>query len=1117
MSQRLGLIERRLVVFTGINATLWLVALATSSHPGPGKVAGEAPVPLSEESFKNFKLRNIGPAFMSGRIADIAIHPTDYSVWYVAVGSGGVWKTENAGTTWTPIFDKQSVYSIGCVTIDPSDPNIIWVGTGENVGGRHVGFGDGVYRSLDGGKNWTNVGLKKSEHISKIIVHPKNSNTAWVAAQGPLWSKGGERGLYKTIDGGKTWKLVLHSGPWTGVTDLVIDPRDPKVLFAATWQHHRTVAAYMGGGPETGIYRSKDGGETWAQLTEGLPQKAMGKIGLAISPINPDVLYASIELHRRKGGVWRSADRGATWTKGAKVAPRGTGPHYYEELYASPHHFDRIYLADVQLQISLDGGKTFKVMQAKTKHSDHHALVFRPDDPNYLLAGTDGGLYESFDLGKTWRYIANLPVTQYYKVAVDDTEPFYTIYGGTQDNNTQGGPSRTANESGIRNADWFITLFADGHQPATEPGNPDIMYSEFQQGNLFRVDRTTGEQTYIQPQPAPGQPLERFNWDAPILVSPHSPTRLYYGSQRVWRSDNRGDAWTAISGDLTRNQNRMLLPLMGKQWSWDAGWDLYAMSEFNTITSLAESPKKEGVLYAGTDDGLLQISSDGGKSWRKIEVRKLPGVPRGAFINDVKADLFDENTVYVALDNHKQGDYKPYLLKSTNQGRSWRSMTGDLPDKHLVWRIVQDHVNPELLFVGTEFGIFFTVDGGRDWTKLSGGVPTISFRDLAIQRRENDLVGASFGRGFFVLDDYSALRTVSKTSLEQKALFFPVRDAWWYIEQSPLGHEGGAYQGDSYYVAPNPPYGAILSYYLKEDLQTKEKRRQKNESKLLKKDPEADTPFPGWDEVEAERREFKPMVWAIIRDDQGRPIRRIHGPTKAGMHRISWDLRYPARVAIGGKNPPWMDADEKPQGHLAAPGTYSATLFLQTSNGTEQVGAPMTFKVKPMNAGVLPGAKPEATVALWKRVEALQGGLSAALTTMEQMNKRIKDLKEALSRSQSMPDDLDAELNRIRLKLDSIKAELVGQPSRGEVGERGKDTVERRLIVAFMGTWRSTYGPTPTHLESLKFAEIEFAKYRAELNMLLSQDLPNLERRLSEAGAPWTTGQVIPNIPQKSR
>ncbi len=761
--------------------------------------------------FNGLKLRSIGPAFMSGRIAAIAIHPENENTWYVGVASGGVWKTVNSGTTWTPIFDDQPTFAIGAVTIDPNNHNTIWVGTGEDVGGRHIAYGDGVYKSMDGGSTWENMGLKDSQHISKIIVHPDDSNTVWVASQGPLWNKGGDRGLYKTTDGGKTWNKTLGNNEWTGVTEIVLNPENPDMLIAATWDRHRTVAAYMGGGPGSGLHKSMDGGETWTELTNGLPKENMGKIGLAMSHFNPNTLYAAIELERRTGGVWRSDDGGNSWQKQSNTVTGATGPHYYQELYSSPHHEERLYLMDSNLQISEDGGKTFYRMNEKNKHGDNHAIAFRQNDPDYLLVGSDGGLYESFDLTKTWKYIENLPITQFYKLAVDDAKPFYNIYGGTQDNSSEGGPSRTDNVHGIQNSDWKVILNWDGHQTATEPGNPDIVYAERQEGTLSRVDMKTGEVIDIQPQPGANETYERFNWDAPILVSPHTPTTIYFASQRVWKSENRGDDWTAISGDLTKNQNRIELPIMGKKQSYNEAWDVYAMSNYNTITSLAESPKQQGLLYAGTDDGIIQVTEDGGKNWNKTAVGSLPGVPATAFVNDIRADLFDANTVYVALDNHKYGDFAPYLLKSTNKGKTWSSISSNIPQGTMVWRLVQDHVKKDLLFAATEFGIYFTINGGGQWTKLEGGVPTISFRDITIQRRENDLVGASFGRGFYILDDITPLREMTNSTLQQDAKLFSTRDAWWYVERPHLGFESGkGSQGDSHWL----PLIQILALYL---------------------------------------------------------------------------------------------------------------------------------------------------------------------------------------------------------------------------------------------------------------------------------------------------------------
>ncbi|MBP2832812.1 glycosyl hydrolase [Aquimarina sp. U1-2] len=1052
---------------------------------------------LSDSVFSGLKLRNIGPAFMSGRIADVAIHPKNENIWYVAVGSGGVWKTVNAGTTWTPVFDDQTSYSIGCVTIDPSHTSTIWVGTGENVGGRHVGYGDGIYRSDDAGATWKNMGLKRSEHISKIIVHPENSNIIWVAVQGPLWKKGGERGLYKSVDGGTTWNKTLGDDQWVGVTDIVIDPRNPDRLYAATWQRHRTVAAYMGGGPGSGLHRSTDGGETWEQLKNGLPKSWMGKIGLAISPQKPDILYAAIELDRRTGGVYRSEDRGTTWKKQSDAVAGATGPHYYQELYASPHHFERLYLVDVRMQISEDGGKTFKRMHSEHKHSDNHAIAFKKSDPNYLLVGTDGGLYETFDLTKNWRFIDNLPVTQFYKLAVDDAAPFYNIYGGTQDNSTQRGPSRTDNVHGIQNSDWEIILNWDGHQPATEPGNPNIVYAERQEGNLSRVDLTTGEVTDIQPQPKANENFERFNWDAPIVVSAHDPKRIYFASQRLWRSDNRGDKWTAISGDLTKNQERIELEIMDNKQSWDAPWDFLAMSNYNTITSIAESPKQDGILYIGTDDGRIQMTEDGGTNWRKIEVASLPGVPATAFVNDIKADLFDANTVYVALDNHKYGDFNPYLLKSTDKGRTWKSITGNIPKNTLVWRMVQDHEQPNLLFTATEFGLYFTVDGGKKWVKLTGGIPTISFRDLAIQRRENDLIGASFGRGFFVFDDYAALRSISEAKLEEEAVLFPTRDAWWYLPRPSLsfGDKKGS-QGASHYVADNPEFGAVFTYYLKDGLKSKKEIRQESE----KKNKGQDITFPGWDAVETERVASNPKIILSIADTNGKIVRRIEGPIKSGFHRIAWDLRYPAPDALTLKTQ--ENPFGSPAGLLAIPGKYTATLSKIVDGKVTPLSSPVSFTVKRMKEGALQGATPEEAAVFWRSFEDITSKVSTLNIQLNTLDKRIRTMKKAVLRANEAPGDLDSRLNRLEKKITELTKEYYGNPSKQQVGEKTKPTIGDRMFAIYRGIQWSTYGPTNTHLETMQIITTKLAEINKTYTAL-KNETDQLSKDLQKAGAPY--------------
>jgi photosystem II stability/assembly factor-like uncharacterized protein len=1046
---------------------------------------------ITDKTFSGLSFRNIGPAFTSGRIGDIAIHPNNENVWYVAVASGGVWKTTNSGTTWKPIFDNEKSYSIGCITIDPNNSHTIWVGTGENVGGRHVAFGDGIYVSHDDGSTWKNMGLKDSEHLSKIIVHPEDPNTIWAVSQGPLWTSGGQRGVYKSIDGGTTWKQTLGDSEWIGATDLVIDPRNPDVLYAASWQRHRTVAAYVGGGPGSGLHKSIDGGDTWTKLKKGIPGSNLGKIGLAISPFNPDVIYAAIELDRKTGGVFISTNRGESWTKQSNAVSGGTGPHYYQELYASPHHEGKLFLMNNRVLISDDHGKTFYTMNERNKHVDSHAMAFKASDPNYVLFGTDGGLYESFDLTKSWKYIRNLPVTQYLKLAVDDSKPFYNIYGGTQDNGSHGGPSQTTSSDGIANGDWWKTLGADGHQSATEPGNPNITYGEFQQGALWRIDQTTRETVFIQPQALEGDPFERFNWDAPILVSPHNPTRLYFASQRVWRSENRGDDWTPISKDLTLNQERITLPIYGKQQSWDNAWDVGAMSNYNTITSLAESPKQEGLIYAGTDDGQIQVTENGGQTWSKFDLTSIKGIGNVPFVNDVRADLFDANLVYAAFDNHKYGDYKPYLIKSTDKGKTWSLMNGDLPNRLLTWRLVQDHVNKDLLFAATEYGVYFTYNGGKNWVQLKSGIPTIGVRDITIQRRENDLVGASFGRGFFILDDITPLRNFKASMMSDAATLFPIKDAYWYRPSSRVGS-----QGDSQYIAPNAPFGATFTYFMSDKVKSLKDLRKAREK--------TNTDFPGWDALEAERNQNVPKILFIIKDANGKVVNTVKGSNKKGFNRVSWRLNYPNKRGeqlgqngdgIGGGN------------ILATPGDYTVTLVKRVGGVTTTLQDPKAFKIISMYDGALPRKSFEEINEFREEVFSFQQDLTATNLMMSNSLQRVGAMQRAANKITAQNDVLIKQINDTRLSLLEVEKELRGHPVKREIGERSNPNPNNGNRIAGSGL-SNTYGPTGMQKTSFNRARKQLQTIKAKLKNVVNT-LPGIERSLQEAGAPWIEGQGL--------
>ncbi len=894
-------------------------------------VAQSASAPrFTPELFQEIQMRNISGTFTSGRIADVAVDPHNRDVWYVATASGGLWKTTNRGITFNPIFDTGGSYSLGCVTVDPNNSDIVWLGTGENQAQRAIGYGDGIYKSTDAGRTWKNMGLKDSEHIAKILIEKRDPSVIWVAVQGPLFAPGGDRGLYKTTDGGQTWKPLLQISENTGITDIDTDPRNPDVIYAASYQRRRNTSVVVSGGPEAGIFKTTDGGAHWSQLKDGLPTVDMGRIALAISPQKPDVVYAFIMTAKanKMSGFYRSDDAGAHWTRGAFFEVQD--PEYYGEIYADPSQYDRVYGMDVSVFVTADGGKTIQ-RAGWGVHSDNHALVFDPADPLHLIEGNDGGLYESYDHGHTWRHFNNIPVTQFYRVSVDNGLPFYNLYGGTQDNGSQGVPSRTSNRAGIRTSDWMNTGGGDGYQSRADQDDASIVYTCSQMIACVRLDLKTGISASINPQaarggrggPAPAQPGKiadpalRSRWDIPFIISPHNHTRLYIAGNKLMRSDDSGATWKEVSPDLTRNIDRNTIPVMGKVWGPDAVWKNEFTDEYGTGTALAESPLKEGLLFVGTDDGLLQISEDNAAIWRKID--KFPGVPDLTYVTGVHPSPTDVNTVYVTLNDFQRGNFKPYVVKSTDLGRTWTSIAGDLPDRDPAWTIAQDHINPKLLFLGTEFGLHFTIDGGAHWIRISGGMPTIAIRDLEIQRRESDLAAASFGRGFFILDEYSALRQITPETLTSEgALFGPGRKARQFDE---IGYYRA--QGDNL-ASPNPPFGAMLTYYLRDDL-------------------------PGAAGADA------PKYVLQIADAAGKMVRQMDASTRAGLHRVAWDLRENPPANAGGRGAGGFGGGGAGfggrggrGGAAVKPGVYTVTLGKLAGTNFTPLGQPRKVEVVPL-------------------------------------------------------------------------------------------------------------------------------------------------------------------------
>lgn len=1045
------------------------------------------------------KFRSIGPAFTSGRIADFAVNPKNHSEYYVAVASGHVWKTINNGTTFEPIFDNEGAYSIGCITMDPKNHNVLWVGTGENNHQRALGYGDGVYKSMDGGKSWKNMGLKESRQIGMIAIDPRNTNVVYVAAEGSVWGPGGERGLYKTIDCGENWEKILEISEHTGVNNVILHPCDPDIIFASSEQRRRHVHTKIGGGPESALYKSVDGGKNFKKLESGIPGVDKGGMGIAISPVDPNIWYVIIEAAMDKSGFFRSTDMGESWSKMGDYSSSG---QYYNEIYCDPINADKVYSMETWSKVTLDGGKTWKKIGNKDRHVDDHAFWVDPDDNNHFMIGGDGGVYESFDNGKTCIHKTNLPVTQFYRVAVDNTEPFYWVYGGTQDNSSFGGPSRSLNGDGVVSSDWVTTLGGDGFWQAIEPTNPDIVYSEYQYGNIYRFDKKSGERINIKPRERKGEETYKWNWNAPFILSPHSPTRLYMAANKVFRSDDRGQSWTVISDDITAQIDRNTWPVMDRYWGVDAVVKDMSTSLYGMAVALDESPFQEGLIYIGTDDGVIQITEDNGENWRKIET--FPGVPENTYVSDVTSCKFCDHLVFASFDNRKRDDFKPYVLMSNDKGVTWTSIAGNLPENGTVHSIAQDHENANLLFVGTEFGVFFSVDMGKTWTQLKSGIPTVAVRDIAIQERENDLVLATFGRGFYILDDYTPLRELTTELLDTTAYIFPVKDALMYVQK----RRGGYGSGSNVYIAKNPDFGAIFSYYIKESPKTLKAERRAKEKDLIKNNEKI--PIPTMDELRAEENEVKPHLIFTIKDEQGNEIRKLTTAASKGINRLNWNLRYPSTRPVSIKDKKYDPLSMGGDGMYVLPGNYTVSISQFVRGEITELVEPVEFVVKTLDNTTLPAEDRAELVAFQQKMAELYRIISGAEELADDQLNRIRHAKQAAQRTVGSTADLMTKIEEVEAQLDEILWKFNGQEAKASSEEKlpAIPSINDRLRSVLWVHWGSTAAVTQTEMEIYDILKDEVPSVIDEIRNIQNVSIPEIEKELDRMGAPWTPGRV---------
>ena len=1014
-----------------------------------GSAYGQGAAKVNEKLLKNLQWRCIGPAIMGGRIDDFAVVESQPWVIYAGTASGGLWKTTNNGVTWEPIFDNENTSTIGAIAIAPSDPSIVWVGTGEPANRQSSSWGDGIYKSTDGGKTWTNMGLQESHHIGRVVIHPTNPDIVYVAALGHLWGANKERGLFKTTDGGKTWVNTLFINENTGCVDVAIDPRSPDTVYAAAYQRRRTGYGFSGGGPHSGLYKTTDGGTTWTQLTNGLPTGDTGRIGIGIYRNDPNIVYAIIE--NKDGGVFRSEDKGLTWKKMSSTNPR---PMYYSNIRIDPNNDQRVWVLGTRMYTSEDGGINFRTDVVTRIHVDHHAMWINPANSNHMIVGSDGGIHFSYDRGKTWDFVNTLPLGQFYELGVDMRKPYY-IYGGLQDNGSWGGPSATMYRQGITNEDWFSVGGGDGFYVQVDPTDPTTIYAESQNGNLFLFNPKTGEQRSIEPMPKEGETRYQFNWNSPMLISPHNPNTIYYGGNRLFKSTDRGETWAA-SPDLTTRTDRDKLPIMGVLVDENTLSAHDGIEFYGTMITISESPIKEGLLYVGTDDGNLQVSRDGSKTWKNV-IDKVPGVPKRTYVSRVVASYFEEGRAYATFDGHRNDDFKPYVYITNNYGENWKSISGNLPVGGTV-NVIREHPkNADLLFVGTERGAYVSFDRGGNWIRLQKNLPIVPVDDILIHTRDNDLIFGTHGRSIWILDDITPLEQLTGKVLDSEAYLFDIRPAMmfnYYSHKGDTGHKA--------FIAPNPPFGAIISYYLKSEA-TEE-------------------------------------VKITVMDKTGDVIRELTGPKEAGINRITWDLRYPPPV------PP--EAGEQvrfrrgPQGPFVLPDEYVVKL---AAGGQEMT---RTVQVEGDTRIVVAEADRKAQQEAIFTLNRLYASAYAANRASDDIKTQLTGLKGRLKKLPQVPDDVTSAVDSVIEQIDKIRENLVGSP---ELRRRGITPVFSEISSLSSGIGRYTGAPTPYQAERVKVLPGKLTPLIEELNAVIEKSILELNRIMNENNIPW----LIPVKPVK--